>query len=99
MKIKLKKFPIPWRFSNSKKFKHLDHGQTYTHYIKEPGRGISIYSSDFVGCEGEEKIIRYYKNHMRRPSAFDRIKFKRLIGYIKFEMRLRKIVWKFIKGE
>ena len=98
MKLKLKEFPIPWKFSNSDKWIDLDRGQTYTHYIKEPGRGISIYSSDFVECEGEEKIIKYYKKYLR-TTLINRVRFKLRMWYTKFGMRLRKIVWKFVRGE
>ena len=97
MKIEFKKFPIAWRFSNSEKLSYLDRGQTYTHYIKEPHRDIVIYSSDYIECEGEERIIEKYKS--KRISAVDLIKGKLLIGYMKLGMRFRKMVWKFMMGE
>ena len=55
MKIKLKKFPIPW----------VSRGNTFTYYIKEKGQGISVYSDDFMSKNSEKEIVKYYKQRIR----------------------------------
>ena len=55
MKIKLKKFPIPW----------VSGGSTFTYYIKEKGQGVSVYSDDFMSKNCEKEIVKYYKQHIR----------------------------------
>lgn len=64
-KPKLKKYPIPWRASNSVKMgikKGDDNDVLFTHYIKMKGEPIMSYSQEYINKYGEEEVIAIYES-------------------------------------
>lgn len=53
--MKIKKFPVPW----------VSRNVTFTHYIKEPGQSISVYSEDYMENHSEKETLEFYRRHLR----------------------------------
>lgn len=67
MKIEIKKYPIPWRFSNSKMFeeyKGTPKDRLFTHYIKVDGFEPMPYSKEYIDEHGEQNTIDGFKRHI-----------------------------------
>lgn len=67
MEIQLKKYPIPWRYSNSKRFeeyKGTPKDRLFVYYIKVDGLEQMPYSQEYLDEHSEESVIDGFKRHM-----------------------------------